>query len=59
MIVSTSIEHWLEQCPQPVVARVIDSELDLRHLLITHSVYEENVLVVIDLKSVANCMEEE
>jgi hypothetical protein len=55
---SPELKEWLEHCPQPVVARVIESELDLRHLMITHSVYEENVLVVIDLKSIANCKEE-
>ena len=50
------LEEWLKACPLPVIARVINDENALRHVAITHFVYEENTLIAIPLSTLASLL---
>ena len=47
----TDIEKWLDDCPLPVVGRVIDNNNDLRYLGYSAHIYETGMLVVIDIRA--------
>ena len=53
------LEEWLEDCPLPVIGRVIDNEETIRHLAITHFVYEEDTLIAIPLSTLASLLKRE
>ena len=50
------LEEWLKACPLPVIARVVDDENALRHIAITHFVYEDNTLIAIPLSTLASLL---
>jgi len=50
------LEEWLEACPLPVIGRVIDNENDIRHVAMTHFVYEEGVLITTPLSTLASLL---
>lgn len=50
------LEEWLEACPLPVIGRVIDNEDAIRHVAMTHFVYEEDVLIAIPLSTLASLL---
>ena len=50
------LKEWLEACPLPVIGRVMDDENDLRHVAITHFVYEENTLIAMPLSTLASLL---
>ena len=56
-LMKDKLNEWLGKCPLPVVARVIDEKDSLRHLLSTSHVYQDNMLVVIDLKKVSSLLD--
>jgi len=47
----TDIEKWLDDCPLPVVGRVIDNNNDLRYLGYSAHLYQTEMLVVIDIRA--------
>tara|TARA_Y100000114_G_C11764120_1_gene332282 strand:+ start:5652 stop:5831 length:180 start_codon:yes stop_codon:yes gene_type:complete len=52
------IREWLESCPSPVIARVVDTTEDVRHIGISSFVYESGTLVVIPVKVVGKLLKE-
>lgn len=50
------LEKWLETCPLPVIGRVIDDETAIRHVAMTHFIYEEGVLITIPLSTLASLL---
>jgi hypothetical protein len=46
---SDEVAKWLDACPLPVVARIIENPRDLHYIMASAHAYEPNVLVVIDL----------
>ena len=50
------LKKWLEACPLPVIGRVVDDKNYLRHIAITHFVYEENTLIAIPLNTLASLL---
>lgn len=50
------LEEWLEACPLPVIGRVIDNEEVIRHVAMTHFIYEEGVLITIPLTTLASLL---
>ncbi|MBS7349211.1 MAG: hypothetical protein KIG95_03465 [Comamonas sp.] len=50
------LEKWLETCPLPVIGRVIDDETDIRHVAMTHYIYEEGMLIAIPLSTLASLL---
>ena len=53
------LEEWLDACPLPVIGRVIDNEEAIRHVAMTHFVYEENTLIAIPLSTLASLLKRE
>ena len=48
------VYEWFDKCPRPVVAKIIEKEHDLKHLIsLAHLYSEDTMLVVIDLKRIA------
>lgn len=50
------LKEWLEVCPLPVIARVMDDKNDLRHVAMTHFLYEENTLIAVPLSTLASLL---
>lgn len=47
--------EWFNKCPKPVVARIIEKEYDLKHLINSAHLYsEDTMLVVIDIKKLVD-----
>lgn len=53
------LEEWLKACPLPVIARVMDDKNDLRHVAMTHFLYEENTLIAIPLNTLTSLLKRE
>ena len=47
-------DEWVEACPVPIIARVIDDDVHLHHLAITAFVYESDTLVVTTVETLKN-----
>lgn len=52
------IREWLDSCPSPVIARVVEDIEDIRHIGMTSFVYEEGTLIVIPVETVGELMGE-
>lgn len=50
------LEEWLEACPLPVIGRVIDNEDAIRHVAMSHFIYEEDMLIAIPLSTLASLL---
>ena len=50
------LKEWLEACPLPVIGRVIDNKDVIRHIAMTHFVYEEDTLITIPLSTLASLL---
>ena len=50
------LEEWLEACPLPVIGRVIDNETTIRHVAMSHFIYEEDMLIAIPLSTLASLL---
>lgn len=48
--------EWLEACPLPVIGRVIDNQTVIRHVAMTHFIYEEGMLIAIPLSTLASLL---
>ena len=51
------IREWLESCPSPVIARVVEDVEDIRHIGITSFIYEGGALVVIPVETLRELLE--
>ena len=50
------LEEWLEACPLPVFGRVMVNEEAIRHVAVSHFVYEEDMLIAIPLSTLASLL---
>ena len=51
------LSEWLDECPKPVIGRVLDKQVGIKYLLSTSHVYASDVLVCINLKELAKLQE--
>lgn len=54
---ANELNKWLNACPLPVIARVITEVNDLRHILTSSHIYEDNMLLVVDLKKISKILD--
>lgn len=45
------MNEWLEQCPQPVIAKVMTDATELRFMVASAYAYEEGTLVVTTIET--------